>query len=223
MARRSGSAEESTRRRARPRRHGPTVIKVGGSCAAALDLRGWIASIASCAGRVALVPGGGPFADAVRAAQPAMRFDDVAAHHMALLAMEQFGRALASFDNRLSLVDSATTLRRRLREGKVPVWLPVRMALAAVDVPPSWDVTSDSLAVWLAGAIGARRLLLMKQVELPPDPVRADELVRRGVVDKAFAGFLAASGVAAFIVGPADHMAIAAAVCDGSPAGTPIV
>jgi len=224
MAGRRGQrfADETMRPRSM-RGDGPTVVKIGGSCAASLDLRRWSAAVAGCAGQVAIVPGGGPFADAVRAAQPAIGFDDAAAHHMAMLAMEQYGRALAGFDARLRLVDSAAALRRCLRENRVPVWLPTRMALGAAEIPASWDVTSDSLAAWLAGRIGARRLLLLKQVELPRGPVRAEDLAARGVVDKAFARFLAGSGVAAFVLGPAGHMAIAAAVCDDSAAGTPIM
>jgi aspartokinase-like uncharacterized kinase len=201
---------------------GLTVVKLGGSCAGSLDLKRWIGAVAACAGRVAIVPGGGAFADAVREAQPKMGFDDVAAHVMAMLAMEQFGRALASLDDRLALADSATALRHGLRANKVPVWLPLRMAGRAADVPPSWDITSDSLAAWLAGKIGAQRLLLLKQVVLPRTPVGADDLAEQGVVDRRFAHFLATSGAAGFILGPADHMAVAAAVCDGA-AGTPIV
>src|SRR5258706_129790 len=58
--------------------HGPgaTVIKLGGSFAFSADLGEWIAAIAGCAGRAVIVPGGGPFADAVRAAQAQMGFDD---------------------------------------------------------------------------------------------------------------------------------------------------
>src|SRR5262244_1403981 len=121
MAGRRGQrlADETTRRSMRC--DGPTVVKIGGSCAASLDLRRWSAAVAGCAGQVAIVPGGGPFADAVRAAQPAIGFDDAAAHHMAMLAMEQYGRALAGFDARLRLVDSAAALRRCLRENRVPV------------------------------------------------------------------------------------------------------
>jgi aspartokinase-like uncharacterized kinase len=199
-----------------------TVVKIGGSCASSLDLKQWTAAVAVCAGRVAIVPGGGPFADAVRAAQPAMGFDDIAAHHMAILGMEQFGHALASFDERFLLADSMAALRRGPRETKIPVWLPARMAMRAPDIPASWDVTSDSLAAWLAGKIAARRLLLLKQVDLPRHPVHAAELAARGIVDKAFGQFLATSGVAAFILGPADHMAVAAAVCD-DPTGIPIL
>lgn len=206
-----------------PRRDGLTVVKIGGSCAGSLDLRRWAKAVAACAGRVVIVPGGGPFADAVRAAQPTMGFDDAAAHHMALLGMEQFGRALAGFDARLTLVDSLAALRRGLRDKKVPVWRPTRMTLDATDVPASWDVTSDSLAAWLAAKLRAERLVLMKQVTLPRDPVSADDLAARGIVDKAFPRFLARSGVAAAIIGPADHMAVAAALCDDPPIGTPIV
>ena len=205
-----------------PRRDGLTVIKIGGSCAGSLDLRRWTGAVAACAGRIVVVPGGGPFADAVRAAQPMMGFDDAAAHHMALLGMEQFGRALASFDRRLTPADSMAGLRRALRERKVPVWMPARMVMRAAGIPASWKVTSDSLAAWLAEKLRASRLLLLKQVELSRDPIAVRELVRRGIVDEAFAHFLRASRVAAFILGPADHMAVPAALCHDRP-GTPIV
>src|SRR5215813_6949426 len=131
----------------------PVVIKIGGSCAFSLDLRRWAAAVAECGGRAVVVPGGGPFADAVRDAQPRMRFDDAAAHHMAMLGMAQFGHALGSFDRRLAVADSMENLQRVLSDGNVPIWLPARMAMQAADIPPSWDVTSDSLAAWLAGRL----------------------------------------------------------------------
>ena len=201
---------------------GPTVIKIGGSCASSLDLRRWTALVAGGGGRAVVVPGGGPFADAVRAAQPRIGFDDAAAHHMAMLGMEQFGHALASFDRRLAVAASMAALRRALAADKVAVWLPARMAMTAADIPASWQVTSDSLAAWLAGRLGASRLLLLKQVELPRQPVAAGALAEQGVVDPAFPKFLKASGAAAFVLGPADHMAVPAALCHDLP-GTPIV
>ena len=66
---------------------GITVVKLGGSFAGSVELPAWLDALARCAGRVVVVPGGGPFAEAVRAAQPKMRFDDHAAHRMAVLAM----------------------------------------------------------------------------------------------------------------------------------------
>src|SRR5580700_8482139 len=102
----------------------PIVVKLGGSFAYSDYLRDWIEALAACAGRVVIVPGGGPFADAVRSAQTRMGFDDGAAHHMALLAMEQYGRALASFNRLLSPADCADAIHRDLAAGRVPVWMP---------------------------------------------------------------------------------------------------
>ena len=76
-----------------------------------------------------LVPGGGPFADAVRSAQPRMGFDDDAAHHMALLGMDQYGRALAALNKRFTPAASIAGIRRALRAGNVPVWSPTEMVL----------------------------------------------------------------------------------------------
>src|SRR5277367_6058937 len=138
----------------------PVVVKLGGSFAFSKHLRDWIETLAACAGRVVIVPGGGPFADAVRLAQPRMGFDDLTAHHMAVLAMEQYGRALVSLKRMLSTADSVDAIHRELATGRVPVWMPRRMVFGATDIGQSWDTTSDSLAAWLVGEIGADRLLL---------------------------------------------------------------
>jgi len=51
----------------------PIVVKLGGSFAYSDYLQDWIEALAACAGRVVVVPGGGPFDDAVRLAQRQMR------------------------------------------------------------------------------------------------------------------------------------------------------
>jgi dihydroneopterin aldolase len=198
------------------------IVKLGGSHAFAKHLTAWLDALALAAGRVVIVPGGGPLADAVREAQPAMGFDDHAAHRMALLAMEQFGCALAGLRPSLKLADSPAAIRAALRAGGVPVWAPTRMVLKAKDVPASWGVTSDSLAAWLAGALGAKLLLLVKSSEAPQGPVRAADVAARGMVDLCFPRFLAASGAQAYLVGPSDHAAFAAAVRSGSMVGMKI-
>jgi len=203
-------------------RPGPTVIKLGGSFAFSADLGNWIAAIAGCGGSAVIVPGGGPFADAVRAAQVQMGFDDRTAHRMALLAMEQYGCAIKSLHEALSLAGSLDSIRRGLAGHQVPVWLPAQMALSATDIPPSWDVTSDSLAAWLAGKIGAARLLLVKQVEPAQGTARVADLAERDIIDAAFANFHAASGVPAFILGPKDHGAIGRSLC-GEPVGIRVI
>jgi aspartokinase-like uncharacterized kinase len=199
-----------------------TVVKLGGSYAFSSNLKNWIDAIAAGAGRVVVAPGGGPFADAVRTAQARMGFDDRAAHRMALLAMDQYCYALANLRTELKLVASATAIRRVLLDGGVPVWSATRMVCAAKDIPWSWEVTSDSLAAWLAGRIGAKRVLLVKHVEPPPGPLRAYELVAYGIVDPAFPRFLRASGAEGFIAGPAEYAAAALAMRNGRGVGARI-
>jgi 5-(aminomethyl)-3-furanmethanol phosphate kinase len=143
--------------------------------------------------------------------------------------MEQYGCALASLNGAFVRADSADAIARALDARQVPVWMPSRMALAAGDIPSSWDVTSDSLAAWLASHLGAWQLLLVKQVSLgaatvssPDATVSAPELIARGIVDRAFAEFLRAANVPAAVLGPADHTLLAEIIRRGATAGTRI-
>jgi dihydroneopterin aldolase len=198
--------------------NGPVVVKFGGSFAGSPHLRDWIKAFAKCAGRIVLVPGGGPFADVVRSTQSDIGFDDRAAHHMALLAMEQYGRALLSLDGLLAAADSTEVIHRELTAGRVPVWMPSRMAIEATDLAPSWDVTSDSLAAWLTGRIGAGRLFLVKHAGLFASRARCDDLAAKGIVDKEFVRHFRSGSFAAFLFGPTDSDALVAAI-NGTPGG----
>lgn len=192
--------------------NGPVVVKFGGSFAGSSLLHDWIKAFAQCAGRIVLVPGGGPFANVVRATQSEIGFDHRAAHHMALLAMEQYGRALASLDELLAATDSTDAIELELTAGRVPVWMPSRMAIDAADLAPSWDVTSDSLAAWLTGRIGAGRLFLVKHVGLTASQVRCEDLAAKGIVDKDFPRHFRSGGFAAVLFRPTDSNALVTAI-----------
>lgn len=151
-----------------------------------------------------------------------MGLDDRAAHQMALLAMDQYGCALANLGRKLSPAASAAAIHRVLLDGGVPVWSASEMVLGAEDIPWSWDVTSDSLAAWLAGRIGAKRVLLVKHVQPPSDLLRAEDLVARGIVDRAFPRFLRESGAEGFIAGAAQHAAAAVVIRKGGTVGARI-
>ena len=72
------------------------------------------------------------------------------------------------------------------------------MARAAA-LPETWDLTSDSLAAWLAGALGAGRLLLVKHGRFETETIDAHDLVARGVVDPLFPRYLKESGAQAWL------------------------
>jgi len=179
-----------------------TIVKLGGSLAHSPQREAWLAALISWGGPLILVPGGGPFADGVRNAQNALGFDDAAAHRMALLAMEQFAIVLGAHSDAFVLAGSLAEMNSALEAGKIPIWLPSHMALIADDLPASWDVTSDSLAAWLAGTYGARRLLLIKSCDSRA-PVSARDLAADQIVDPLFPRFAAQSHAEVWLAGPA--------------------
>jgi len=173
------------------------VVKLGGSLWRSPLRAQWIAALRRFPGALTLVAGGGPFADAIRAAQPDMGFSTEAAHGMALLAMEQYALALADLHADLIPVATLEEARAVHDLGHIGLWRPYAMVCDAPDVQPSWDVTSDSLSAWLAKRAGAFALLLIKSVDMDQ---RACPTAR-GVVDPAFATY--ATGLNVFIAGPA--------------------
>lgn len=200
----------------------PWVVKLGGSLAGSLQLSAWLEAIAAGGGRLVLVPGGGPFADQVREMQQRWGFDDRTAHRLALLAMEQYGLMLAGLRAGLVPADSRTAIRRVLRASNVPVWLPTRMTLDRPEIPESWDVTSDSLAAWLAREIGAAGLLLVKSVDVA-DGSRVADLAAAGVVDPQLPIFLARGVRACRAIAADRHREFTAALAQGCIAGTAVV
>jgi aspartokinase-like uncharacterized kinase len=59
--------------------------------------------------------------------------------------------------------------------GKIPVLAPYAWIRATDTLPHSWDITSDSIAAFIAGDLGAHELILVKPID-----GSLDELVDRG-------------------------------------------
>lgn len=166
------------------------AVKLGGSLHGDVPrLREWLDMLAlRGGGRVVVVPGGGRFADAVRAEQQRLGFDDLAAHDMAVLAMCQSALLMQSMQPALRLVRDAESIADVLHAGGTALWQPFDALRDAPDALTSWDVTSDSLAAWLAARLQAERLVLVKW-NAPPPHAGIDALVEAGYVDRAFGTF----------------------------------
>jgi dihydroneopterin aldolase len=188
-----------------------SVVKVGGSFADAAELTTVVAALGRGAGRTVIVPGGGRYADLVRAEQDAAGFDDATAHRMALLAMAAFGYALAGRSPLLAPAPSIRAARAALARGDVPIWLPLDLLAGRKDIPESWEMTSDSLAAWLAGRLSAERIFYLKRVR-PPGEVTAAELADAGILDPLAPAFLARANLQAWLCGPADLAALGRAL-----------
>ena len=160
------------------------VIKIGGSLQDSSYLSEWLDIVLQCGGgKVVIVPGGGKFADAIRQCQIRNGFDDISAHKMALLAMEQYARLFKERVPELQLVDDISAIHACEVNKRIAVWLPYKMVVGASDIPASWEVTSDGLAAWLAIKLQYSSLILVKSVSMPTNYSTYEELAARGLID----------------------------------------
>jgi aspartokinase-like uncharacterized kinase len=157
------------------------VVKVGGSL---MDkVSSVIATLKSAAqspdcafDKIVLVPGGGIFADEIRS----MNADDETSHWLAVLAMEKFGYLISalgipatdSLSDCIADFADADTCRGSSCGGKTLVLLPYKPVREYDPLPHSWDITSDSIAAWVASELSERlggdcrvSLLLLKSVD----------------------------------------------------------
>lgn len=164
------------------------IVKLGGSLRASSHLPLWLAAIAESPIPRLIVPGGGPFADAIRDLQPRLGFDDQTAHGMAILAMQQYALYLANIEPRLVGVESPAEIAATAGRGGSAIWLPWAMVGRDPRIEASWRITSDSLALLLAIRLDIPELLLVKMATLPTEVVDLETLAHCGTLDPAFPG-----------------------------------
>jgi aspartokinase-like uncharacterized kinase len=162
-----------------------TVVKVGGGLGRGAGedaLRALCTRLGELGERHALlvVPGGASFADAVREADRRFGLRAATSHRMAVLGMEQFGWLLGEL-----IPGAERSAEARPAAGRTTVLLPA--ALPLDELPASWHVTSDSIAAWVAGRVGADRLVLVKEVDglFAEWPPRGEPLARLTVAELA--------------------------------------
>ena len=143
------------------------VVKIGGSLSRDPLLKEWLQHLSEFGGgRVVIVPGGGEFADQAREHQAVWRFDDVAAHNMAVLGMAQYALMMQGLCRRLVIAATDAQIREALRAGRVAVWAPLDLLFQEPNRLTTWDVSSDSLAAWLANRL-APQIRKRKQAQTP--------------------------------------------------------
>ena len=175
----AGSARKSASRTSLRSAPG-AILKVGGSlCRNPRAARALLAALESMATdrTLVVVPGGGRFADEVRRADRRFSLDASHSHWMAVLAMDQSAYLLAHLARRAVLVRRPS----EIRPGRLNVLAPSAWLLDEDPLPHSWDVTSDSIAAWVARALRSQQLVLLKSIDGVPGAAPAARQPRASV------------------------------------------
>lgn len=161
------------------------VIKIGGSLLEPDRLKPCLMRIAALSETILVVIGGGAFADQIRTAQQHWQFNDVTAHHMAILAMQQTALLTKALQPDWALVQSLNDLKQWSVQNRIGLWFPDIALLNKHGIPATWRITSDSLAAWLAGITPTTELIIVKAAAIESDTA-LPILVAQGILDAAF-------------------------------------
>jgi aspartokinase-like uncharacterized kinase len=163
------------------------IIKLGGSLSKSTTLVNCLNAIENnYAGKMTvIVPGGGAFADQVRLAQQRWQFDDSTAHHMAILGMQQMALMFKGLKPGFAIAHNIEAIQNLLKQQKIVIWSPDSSELNSAGITASWDISSDSLAAWLAKTVSATELILVKSATIEAN-LNLHQLAGLNIVDKAF-------------------------------------
>jgi aspartokinase-like uncharacterized kinase len=143
-------------------------VKIGGSLALhPAKLRDLCAKLSELSNqhKIVVVPGGGEFTDVVRDMDKRLNLSCEASHRMAILGMDQYGFLLNDLLPGSLTENTLEGLLKTLNLGRLSVFLPSRFLLRKDALENSWDVTSDSIAVYIAGQLDIGKVVLVTDVD----------------------------------------------------------
>ncbi len=172
------------------------IVKVGGSVAEKLEI---VFEALSELEDVKIIPGGWIFADFVEN----LKLNDELSHWMAILGMNLYGYYMMKTAEKFGFaVIEPESFEDLKRKGKFIV-LPYSLIKRFDELPHSWEVTSDSIAIWIALKLGEKRVLKVTAVG---GVSRGDELLEHttakealGVLDKYSPNLLKERRIEVFI------------------------
>lgn len=119
-----------------------------------------------------IIPGGGPFVKIIKRLSEEMAISDDAAHWMAVLAMHQYGFFLADGEITIPVVESIdaevdTDVEEECsgNTGRICIVLPYKILKADDSLPHTWDVTSDTIAAFIADKLGEKSFIKLTDVD----------------------------------------------------------
>lgn len=133
------------------------IVKLGGS----LFHEDAVKFCKSLVGRnVLVICGGGEFANKIREYDAEMGLSDSTSHKTAILCMDILGMLVADKVDSAETVYSLEDAKKVLNNGKLPILLPSKLFEYLDPLEHSWNVTSDSIAVYISWLLKTKILIV---------------------------------------------------------------
>lgn len=205
------------------RKYTTWVVKLGGAMMHARELGQWLEVCNRATGQVrcVIVAGGGSLADEVRELQRRWSFSDRLAHQLAITAMAQNAHVLSSLIPAAAVFSELSAQALAEGNARCSVWIPLRPAL---DLPETWGVTSDSIALRVAQLLKAENLVLVKSSKSVVDGHgQARDFANEGLIDSYFPELASRVTVPAHLLSKDDSERFGRARSAGQYCGTRIL
>ncbi len=162
------------------------VVKLDGALAHDAALREWVDVLSTVGGgRVIIVPGRWRAADFIRIMESKWNLSRLVTHNMLVLTRAQFGLLINSMSAQIRPVVDEGHVRETLQRGGVALWMPLSLMREVPDELTESDMSTDSIAAWLAAHLNAERLVLVKTRPFFPNGTIAQH-IRDGALDAGF-------------------------------------
>ncbi len=136
-----------------------TVVKIGGSLFPEYTEE-LCNSLTKSNEKIILVNGGGLLANKIRELNRNNHFSDDVNHWNAIKCMDIIGNFIADKNDDIIPVTSFEEIEKVHENNKTPLLLCYELMRKEDPLKHSWDVTSDSIACWIASKLNAKLLIL---------------------------------------------------------------
>jgi aspartokinase-like uncharacterized kinase len=113
--------------------------------------------------KIILIPGGGSFANFIRKIYSELKFTEEIAHWMGIISMNYNGLELNKKFPNLPVIENINNLKEN--ENLFCIFLPYEFLKENDKLPHSWNVTSDSISLFIAKELGLNECILIKDVD----------------------------------------------------------
>ena len=113
--------------------------------------------------KIIVIPGGGSFANFIRKVYNELKFTEEVAHWMGIISMNYNGLELNKKFPNIELIENFDKLKDNRRI--FCVFLPYEFIKEKDNLPHSWDITSDSISLFIAKELELKECYLIKDVD----------------------------------------------------------